>query len=138
MLDGSHQMLLDRYRNGKLVLVLLCKVYKRSLANIVTCLDQCCSDLESSSEWPNAPIINCILFGQYAFSDSVPDDVYFLEHLRPALANFVRDYGGDDSCLNPKDLRTALYMSNHLCSRYMFSTDFLWKDLESKPSFHWS
>ena len=111
-------MLLDRYRNGKLDFVLLCKVYKRSLANIVTCLDQRCSDLESSSEWPNAPIISCILFGQYAFSDSVPDDVYFLEHLRPALVNkFVRDYGGDDSCLNPMDLTTALYMSNHLCSR---------------------
>ena len=38
--------------------------------------------------------------------------------------NFVYDYGGDDSCLNPMDLTTALYMYNHICSRYMFSTNF--------------
>ena len=30
----------------------------------------------------------------------------------------------DESCLSPTDLTTAFYISSHLCSRYMFSTDF--------------
>ena len=61
---------------------------------------------------------------QHAFSGSGPDHDYFLKYLQPTSVNFVNDYGDDDSCLDPTDLTTTLYMSNHLSSQYMYSTNF--------------
>jgi energy-coupling factor transporter ATP-binding protein EcfA2 len=124
MLDESHKSLLLQFVEGALDFALLCNIHKRSLANIVTCL-KCCLANRTSEEWPKLTVHAFIDSSRFAFRDSVPDHLFFLRYLEPALRYYVLQFGGPLKCLGLENLPFALKMSNHLTTMYLLDADFL-------------
>ena len=124
MLDESHKSLSLQFVGGSLDFALLCNVHKRSLANIVTCL-KCCLANRTSEEWPKQTVHVFIDSSRFAFRDSVPDHLFFLQYLAPALRYYVLQFGGPLKCLAPENLPFALKMSNHLTTMYLLDADFV-------------
>lgn len=124
MLDESHKSLSLQLVGGSLDFALLCNVHKRSLANIVTCL-KCCLANRTAEEWPMQTVYVFIDSSRFAFRDSVPDHLFFLQYLEPALRYYVLQFGGPLKCLAPENLPFALKLSNHLTTMYLLDAGFV-------------